>query len=162
MRIYERDDSKVLYYALENGKTLIVQPHGSPICGQCSMAMVAGVTAREIVDQLYDERGTTAQERDALLAKYVAEVRTVFGIDNRKAIDLSGKGVLSVQFGRKRTGHALAFEDGEIYDPAGRHYRNVAEMKSHYKERGKKIRVNAITYATPHAEVLPELMAAQD
>lgn len=161
MKLFERDDHKVLYYALDNGKQLIVQPHGSPICGQCAMAMIAGVTAREIVDQLFDEGGTTFKQRDAVLAKYMDDVRTVPEVDNRKAIDLSGTGILALQYGRSSSGHALAFDNGTIYDPAGRVYDNYKELKKHYKDRGRKIRVHAITYAKPRA-YKSELMAASD
>lgn len=161
MKRYERDDHKVLYHALDNGRTLIVQPHGSPICGQCSMAMIAGVKVQEIVDQLYCDDGTTYPQRDAVLSHYMDNVRTVGHIDNRKAIDLSGVGIVAMQYGRSNSGHAVAFENGEIYDPAGRHYESLAELKKDYKSRGRKIRVHAVTYAQPR-KVEAELMAASD
>lgn len=147
---------------LPNGKTLVVQPVNSMICGQCAMAMVTGADVADMVrkTKLHPNGGTTSRARDVVLAEYAAKVYTTYAIDNRKRLDLSGKGILAIQFGRSNSGHALAFEDGEIYDPAGRYYENIAAMRRCYKERGRKIRVFAITYVTPHEQ--QELMAAND
>ncbi|MCA1800120.1 MAG: hypothetical protein LC650_02355 [Actinobacteria bacterium] len=152
MKRYERAERKIMHYELGNGRTLIVQPHGSPICGQCAMAMIAGVKVDEIVNKLYLESGTTFRERDALLSEYMDDVRTVHDVDNRKAIDLSGTGILALQFGRSSNGHALAFFDGVLHDPAGRVYSSLKELRDDYKTRGHKIRVHAVTYASKRTE----------
>lgn len=133
---------------LDDGMTLVIQPPRSKICGQCAMAMITGVDVAEIVSQteLHPSGGTSISTRDKVLREHFEEVVTKWDVDNRKAIDLSGKGLLMLQYGRSMSGHALAFREGKIYDPAGRFYASLKELRECYKRRGYKIRVHAITW----------------
>lgn len=145
---------------------LQVQPEGVGICGQVSMAMVVGVQASEIVRHLPTLNGTNiVQRRNVLLKYYASKVIEVRKVDNRKELDFSGRGIVAISTTRgKKHGHAMAFEDGKIYDPGGTIFEDYKAMKAHYNDAWGKgnIRIRHIAYVELREQEEELFMAAGD
>lgn len=113
---------------------LQVQPKGSSYCGQYALSMALGEDVERIFVELgKSEEGTTyAQYVKALNNRGIPHHNNEWP-DNRRRIDISGRGVLSITNRARNTGHAMAFNDGKIYDPAGRIFDSIADMKAYLK-----------------------------
>lgn len=144
---------------------LLVQPEGIGICGQTSMAMVTGAPVSDMVRHLPTINGTgPVARRNVLLAYYAESVTEIAKVDNRKALDFSGRGIVSISTTRgKKHGHAMAFEDGRIFDPGGRIYADYHEMMADYNENWGKgnVRIRHIAYVELNHTQEEEYMAAE-
>lgn len=113
---------------------LQVQPKGSSYCGQYALSMALGEDVERIFVELgKPEDGTTCDQYEGVLERRKLNYRHIEFPDNRRRIDLSGKGVLSITNRARNTGHAMAFKDGVIYDPAGNVFKSITEMRKHAK-----------------------------
>lgn len=128
---------------------LVKQPKDSVICGHCSVAMITEIDIQEVIDAVgIDERygggSTVEMQQEYLLAKGYTFTEKSW-MDNRKAIDLSGKGIVCITDRGHNWGHAMAFENGEIYDPMGKVFADVKEMKKFYKRFYSGVKVYNVT-----------------
>lgn len=122
------------------------QPKDSVLCGHYSLAMIADVEPKEIVQRLGN--GASNLAKLAKLAQNYMNVTETNGyIDNRKHIDLSGYGIIAIEYSRAKMGHAMAFHNGKIYDPEGTEFENMAHMKQWYRKYWGKVRVCGILRA---------------
>lgn len=115
----------------------ILQPKGSWYCGHCSMAMVLDDTMDNVIVTMgtYYEKekgGATISMKTAELDRRGVSYSVNNSVDNRRKIDLDGKGIVCIAKGR-RFAHAMAFEGGKIYDPEGEVFESVKDMKRTYK-----------------------------
>lgn len=124
---------------------LQVQPKGSSYCGQYALSMALGEDVRRLFAELgKPEDGTTCDQYEGVLERRKLNYRHIEFPDNRRRIDLSGKGVLSITNRARNTGHAMAFKDGIIYDPAGNVFNSIAEMKKHVKPYYSAVKVFSV------------------
>lgn len=130
----------------------IKQPKGTYYCGHCAMAMVLDTDMNAIISNM----GANPDGSSNILMyyNYLKQLGIAYDAvempDNRKHIDLSGRGIISVKKPHSnRWGHAMAFKDGVIYDPdplteTGL-YEGVAAMKQAYKNwNGWKVQVYSV------------------
>lgn len=131
---------------------LIVQPRDSVICGHCSVAMVMGHDdANEVINRMgFYKNNRNFGSTFTMYYEYFKQNGIAFKSnewpDNRKKslLDISGKGVMSITDRGKRWGHAMAFEDGVIYDPGGRTFDGIAAMKEMYSKYKTGVKVFSI------------------
>lgn len=128
---------------------LITQPKDSVICGHCSIAMVTERDVETVIKELginpMNGGGSTVEMHHAYLTKHGINFKSNVWMDNRKRIDLSGKGIMCITWGARNEGHAMAFEDGKIYDPAGNVFESLADMKRDYKQYVNRLKVYSVT-----------------
>src|SRR5690606_9112904 len=109
----------------------VLQPKGSWYCGHCSVAMVTDTELNTVIGGMGQTRSDGGSTAD-MIANYSASlgfnVYCQHPIDNRKPVDLRGRGVLFVT-GTNGLSHAVAYEDGTVYDPYGQVYNGIAAMK---------------------------------
>jgi hypothetical protein len=111
---------------------LIRQPKGSKLCGQSTIAMVAGITLDESV-KLFGH-GTKSYYRD--YTRVLNELGVTFAqwkkVDNRKKYDLPRFAIVRLQYVGRRTGHLIAYKDGKFYDPARGIFNSKEELMESY------------------------------
>lgn len=97
---------------------LIVQPMGSKLCGQCVVAMAAGVTLKKAIEVVGHERGTYPKELARALRRFGIKVprnRLVRfrggSLPRRCAIKVH------LEDAKGQWTHWMLVWDGSIYDP---------------------------------------------
>ena len=113
---------------------LLTQPKGSSYCAQYAWSMALGVEVEEMFEELgKPESGTNVNQYKRMLSRRGKGFLINDWPDNRRSIDLRGKGILCVTNRARNWGHAVAFEDGKIYDPSGKVFDSAKDMKRAYK-----------------------------
>jgi hypothetical protein len=106
-------------------------------CGQTTVAMLAGVTIEES-EKVYGH-GKTSNIREAkkALKELGFEAGATVKVDNRKRWSLpTGKAFIRIKYGKRNCGHFMAQDnDGTIYDPNGKVYKDREEMLKDYNSR---------------------------
>ncbi len=110
---------------------LITQPEASSLCGQCCVAMAAGVSLAKAVEAVGHSklRGTYTREIITALRKLGINCGDRCRRVSRKRPMLPKRGIAVIHRPKgEETGmwHWLLVWDGEVYDPAGRwpdHYK---------------------------------------
>lgn len=103
---------------------LILQPDGSSLCGQCCVAMAAGVSLKRAIEAVGHERGTyTCDVVRALWALGVQCDDRCTRI-SRKRPNLPKRGLVAIhrpkEDGKRRERfHWMLTWDGRMYDPGG-------------------------------------------
>lgn len=94
---------------------LIQQPTGTPLCGQCVIAMLAGITLEEAVAAMGQKRNYPANMKKAA-AKFGLSMpsRSVPG----SVIAPEGRGAAMI-WGKKQ--HWVCWDNGSWFDPAASH-----------------------------------------
>lgn len=124
---------------------LIKQPVGSSLCGHCSMAMVLEDNVENIIASMgtNEEGGTNVfMVYEELNKRGIGYVENELP-DNRRKMDLSGKGIAFITGSSRKWGHAVAFNNGVIYDPAGYLFEGAKELRAYYKKYVKGVKVYA-------------------
>jgi hypothetical protein len=104
---------------------LILQPDDSSLCGQCCIAMAAGVSLRNVIKVAGDsaEGMTTEQMRAALLRFGIFTSRRMHPVGDRGLGAMRhGRAILHTRQRHRRTpkyGHWILLWDGGVFDPEG-------------------------------------------
>lgn len=103
---------------------LILQPEGSSLCGQCCVAMAAGVSLKRAKTAVGHERGTHTSEVVAALrilgvscADRLRRVRRANPVLPQRAIIAIHRPASEDRNGRA---HWMLHWDGKVFDPGGR------------------------------------------
>lgn len=96
-------------------------------CTQFSIAMAYDVNLSDVVKDLGWAPVSTAQLRDFLIRRGLSAIGD--SVDSAKAT-AKGRG-LAIILGAKE-GHAVAYEDGKIYDPNGHTFKGINEAIDYY------------------------------
>lgn len=103
--------------------SLVRQPQGSSLCGQCCVAMAAGVSLDRAVEVVGHarSRGTYTREiRDALRVLGVGCADRCRRV-NRDLCNLPRRGIVTIHTKGRRLGHWMLLWDGEMFDPENRY-----------------------------------------
>lgn len=104
---------------------LVLQPEGSELCGQCCVAMAAGVSLAEAVRAVGHEGGTYTRDIVAAFEKLGVPSASRCKVLSRTKPVPPKRAILAIhqppKEGRRRKGkwHWLLHWDGEILDPGG-------------------------------------------
>lgn len=93
---------------------LVEQPEGSRICGQCCVAMVAGIPIDEAINTVGKRGSTTWKD----LRGALRTLRVEFGDLHRGWPDKRNTSIIKIQF-NPRQRHFIVLHSGFIFDPCG-------------------------------------------
>lgn len=117
---------------------LIMQDLDSTTCGQCSVAMISDRTFNEIIKIAGDDKPMNLPRfRDVMDAMRINYEVKFYEGDAGYFEAYQGRGILRIAMAEDKfgMGHAVAFEDGKIYDPMNsRPFDNVVQMCMAYLE----------------------------
>lgn len=102
-------------------------PHHMDACTQFSIAMAYDIPLDVVTKELGFGAVTTAQLRRYLVRMGLSA--TGDSLDDAGAVT-EGKGIMIIHGGYE--GHAVAFEDGKIYDPNGHTFDSVESLLHYY------------------------------
>lgn len=114
---------------------LIRQPKGSKLCGQSTIAMLAGITLDESIKLFGHETSTYFKDYTRVLDKLGISYAKKQKVDNRKKWSLPKKAIVRVQYVGRKAGHVVAYEDGKFYDTSNGIYNSLEDMMTSYKSR---------------------------
>lgn len=103
---------------------LITQPEGSSLCGQCCIAMAAGVSLKRATDAIGHNGGTRTSEVVKALRKLGIDCADRMVRPSRKRPNIPQRAFLAIHRlpnedeKRKAKWHWLLQWDGKIYDPS--------------------------------------------
>jgi len=101
---------------------LILQPDGSALCGQCCIAMAAGVSLRTVVNVCGEspEGMGTDEVRRGLLHFGIPTARRMHPVKDRGLGRMNtGRAILHTKQSGAKCGHWSLLWDGAILDPGG-------------------------------------------
>ena len=111
---------------------LIQQDHNSTTCGQCSVAMISDKTLDEIIKIAGDDKPMNLPRfRDIMDVMRIGYEVKFYDGDAGYYEPYSGRGLLRIAMAEDKfgMGHAVAFEDGLIYDPMNaKPFSNIVEL----------------------------------
>lgn len=119
---------------------LITQPAESNICTQCSVAMLGNIELNQSFELFGHSNSSNLGQAWKVLQKLgYKEYYFKAKVDNRRRIPLEGRGLLAIGVKGTPMGHAVAFNDGKIYDPGGYIFDSLAHLQAHYmKQQNRK------------------------
>ncbi len=99
--------------------THIYQPEDSPLCGQCCVAMAAGVSLEKAISVIGSSTAgtSTAEVRDGLRALGIGCAERLRVVSRVRPI-LPRRAIIACHIPRNGNAHWMLTWDGEIYDPA--------------------------------------------
>jgi hypothetical protein len=100
---------------------LQLQPRGSKICGQCCVAMVAGVDVRQSIAQIGHMHGTSARELGTALRALGHQAQ--FKLTGfKKEESLPRLCILKQIWTGREQGHWVVYHEGTVYCPGHGQY----------------------------------------
>lgn len=111
---------------------LLQQPPRSYVCGQTSVAMIAGITAEESYKLFGHQKATYFTEHIKVLTNLGFEVEKFKKVDNRKKYTLPDLCLVRIGKSGRRMGHMVAYNKGKFYDPAKGIFNSKEDLLKRY------------------------------
>lgn len=114
----------------------IVQPVDSSLCGQCCIAMAAGISLSEAIKTVGHKRGTRTKEVVAALRALGINCEEKLVRISRKKPVLPKRAILAIGNHKRKRYHWMLSWDGELFDPGDswpRHYNGEWAITSYLK-----------------------------
>lgn len=122
---------------------LIMQPKKSKLCGQCTIAMLSGITLDESIKLFGHSRTSYFSDYTRVLKALDIPFTKNVKVDNRKKYELPKKCMVRLQFVGRKTGHLIAYEDGKFYDSSRGIFNSKEELMSSYNDNStRKTRID--------------------
>lgn len=117
---------------------LIRQPKNSYLCGQSSIATIAGITLEESIKVYGHNKSTNMPQHKKALESLGFSTGKLIKADNRKSYNLPHLSIVRLEKIGRNMGHLVVHCDGKFYDPAEGVFNSKDELLSYYsKFRGK-------------------------
>lgn len=111
---------------------LIKQGNNTKTCGQCTTAMLLGITIEESIKLYGHETTSNMREAKKVIEKFNFKAGNIVKIDNRKKWNLPKMAFVRVCITTKRVGHFIAYKDGVFYDPSRGIFNSKEELLANY------------------------------
>lgn len=96
---------------------LVKQPTRKSLCGQATIAMIAGITLEESIEHFGHKKSTRYKEYTQVLSKLGVAFNSYKKVDNRRNLELPKTAIIRMHKTGRKGGHLIAYHDGRFYDP---------------------------------------------
>lgn len=118
---------------------LIKQPVKSFLCGQATIAMLAGITLDESIQHFGHASKSVLTDYTRVLGVLGISYSRCQKVDGRKRnLELPNKAIVRLQYVGKKTGHLIAYADGKFYDSAKGIFNSKEELLQCYNANTKR------------------------